>query len=314
MPLDWRSSQMYCTSPMAQSKTANPTPANPFAVDHASELPVGVQIGWRLRALVAGGRLAPGDSLPSVRRLAEWADVNVNTVRAVYAQLERDGIVVTRHGLGTFVAEGAARGGDLERIALEAIEAARESGADPRDLAIVTTVCAGLVPADGETLPEAPEPEAPALPDPELESDERTVRNELRRQIGRLEAELASYVRDVPAGPASPAAPAEAHVAGVAELERTRDALLASLSEAHEQAERRTERERRARERRDEMLRDPAANKWEVVSAAEAGEEGCTDYRVSPRYGPLGVLMRWWQVKVSGGCPLAAPLEAATGH
>jgi hypothetical protein len=153
----------------------------------------------------------------------------------------------------------------------------------------------------------------PALPDPELESDERTVRNELRRQIGRLEAELAPYVRDVPAA-ASPAAPAEAHVAGVAELERTRDALLAQLSEAHEQAERRSSRERRARERRDEMLRDPAANKWEVVSAAEAGEEGCTDYRVSPRYGPLGVLMRWWQVKVSGGCPLAAPLEAAAGH
>src|SRR4029079_15737997 len=81
VPLDWRSCDLYCTSVMAQSKTAKPNPANPFAVDHQSELPVGVQIGWRLRALVAGGRLAPGDSLPSVRRLAEWADVNVNTVR-----------------------------------------------------------------------------------------------------------------------------------------------------------------------------------------------------------------------------------------
>jgi len=242
-----------------------------------------------------------------VRRLAEWADVNVNTVRAVYAQLERDGLVVTRHGLGTFVAEGASASADLEQIALDAIAAAREAGTDPRDLAVMMMVCAGLVPAEGGA---AAEP----LPDLELESDERSVRRELRRQIGRLEAELASYVRDVPPGSASTPPSGEAHVAGVAELERTRDALLARLSEARENAGRRAASEQRARARRDEMLRDPAANRWEVVSSAEAGEEGCTDYRVSPRYGPLGMLMRWWQVKVSGGCPLAAPLAAASGH
>jgi hypothetical protein len=161
---------------------------------------------------------------------------------------------------------------------------------------------------------DAEAPDAPALPNPELESDERQVRLELRRQIARLEADLASYVRDVPAEPASHPGSGEAHVAGVEELERTRDALLARLSDARGNAGRRAAREQRARARRDEMLRDPAANRWEVVSSAEAGEEGCTEYRVSPRYGPLGMLMRWWQVKVSGGCPLAAPLAAAFGH
>jgi len=67
---------------MAQS----PSAITPFKADPADELPLGVQLDWRLRALIRSGRLAPGERMPSVRALAEWASVNVNTVRGVYAR------------------------------------------------------------------------------------------------------------------------------------------------------------------------------------------------------------------------------------
>jgi DNA-binding LacI/PurR family transcriptional regulator len=52
---------------------------------------------------VADGELAPGERLPSLRGLAAQLGVNINTVRAAYAELERDGLVRTRHGAGTVV-------------------------------------------------------------------------------------------------------------------------------------------------------------------------------------------------------------------
>lgn len=290
---------------------------SPFFADHGDELPVGTQLGWRLRALIVSGRLGAGDRLPTVRALAEWAGVNVNTVRAVYELLEAGGLVVSRHGRGTFVADDARGSEEVERIATEAIAEARAAGIDPRDLAVVAMVCA-TVP---EALEEAPHrPAGPAeieLPEVDLEGDERVARRELRRQIEWLEAALATEARELPReappGPV-PRWREESHVAGVEELERVRDALAEQLAEARGAAERRAVREGKARERREAMLRDPGAHRWEVVSAEDVGEPGCAEWEVSPRFGPLGALMRWWQVKVSGGCPLAAPREAASGR
>src|SRR5262245_47315441 len=118
----------------------------PFRADPRDELPVGVQLEWRLRALIASDRLGPGEPMPSVRRMAEWAGVNVNTVRAVYARLETEGLIVTRHGRGSHVAEDAGGSTEVERIAAEAIDAARAAGVDPRDVAITTFVGAALPP------------------------------------------------------------------------------------------------------------------------------------------------------------------------
>jgi len=73
-------------------------------VDRESGTPLGRQLAEGIRAAVAGGAPAPGDRLPSVRELAEAAGVNVNTVRAVYARLEAEGLVRSEHGRGTFVA------------------------------------------------------------------------------------------------------------------------------------------------------------------------------------------------------------------
>jgi hypothetical protein len=54
---------------------------------------------------------------------------------------------------------------------------------------------------------------------------------------------------------------------------------------------------------REEMLLDPAAHRWEIVRNDDVGARGCGDWHVRPRYGPIGVLMKWWRVVVSSGCP-----------
>jgi len=201
--------------------------ANPFRLDPSAELPVGLQLTWRLRALIRTGELAAGERLPSVRQLAEWAGVNVGTVRGVYESLEEDGLVVTQHGQGSFVAEEVEAAPQLEEIASEALRRAEEAGIGPRDLAIVAMACADLAPAE--------------------ESETLEIRQELRRQIGRLEAELASYTAHLQAD--LPTAPrrAVAHVAGVEELEQTRDTLIAQLAAAQQKSQQ--EVGRRARDR-----------------------------------------------------------------
>src|SRR3954449_12019559 len=118
--------------------------ANPFLLDPNDELPLGLQLSWRLRALIRTGELSAGERLPSFRRLAAWAGVNVGTVRAVYEALEEEGLVLSRHGRGTFVAEGVEAAPELEAIATEALERARAAGFGPRDLAVVAMACAGL--------------------------------------------------------------------------------------------------------------------------------------------------------------------------
>ena len=169
---------------MAQQTSARLAEPTPFSTDPSDELPVGLQLTWRLRALIATGGLASGERLPSFRRLAELAGVNVNTVRAVYEGLEGEGLVVSRQGQGTFVAEGIEPAPELEQLAAEALRRAQEAGLDPRDLAIVAMACASIPGVLGE-------PAAVERAQARLDQGEAIeVRQELRRQIGRLEAEL----------------------------------------------------------------------------------------------------------------------------
>jgi len=74
-----------------------------FRLDSASGLGIAGQIRARIALLIADGELEPGARLPSVRALADQLGTHVNTVRAAYAQLQVDGLVQTRHGVGTVV-------------------------------------------------------------------------------------------------------------------------------------------------------------------------------------------------------------------
>jgi DNA-binding transcriptional regulator YhcF (GntR family) len=86
--------------------------ATQFELDRESGAPLGAQLAEKLARLVRNGELKPGDRLPSVRQLAALAGVNVNTVRAVYARLEQQGLLSSEHGRGTFVRGSRAGGGD----------------------------------------------------------------------------------------------------------------------------------------------------------------------------------------------------------
>src|SRR5262245_1452957 len=75
-----------------------------FHIDTASRLPIYQQLVGQIREGVARGELQPDERLPSVRQLSEELAVNPNTIARAYTELERQGILVSRPGLGVFVA------------------------------------------------------------------------------------------------------------------------------------------------------------------------------------------------------------------
>ena len=136
--------------------------------------------------------------------------------------------------------------------------------------------------------------------------DERAARASLRAQIARLEREhaalfTAAYPRLDP-GPPVPSL-AGPRLLSLGELERVRDALAARASALRTALAEQVERQQAARRELERMLADPPAHRWRRLASADRGLPGCTTSHVRPRAGLLGMLMGWWQVKVSGGCP-----------
>lgn len=80
--------------------------------------PIYAQIVGQVKRLVAAGRLRPHEELPPVRVLAGQLVVNPNTVARAYRELESSGVVYTRQGSGTFVAEGGSPLAERERLRL----------------------------------------------------------------------------------------------------------------------------------------------------------------------------------------------------
>jgi GntR family transcriptional regulator len=85
-----------------------------FDLDPESPVPLYQQIVEQVRGLVALGALRAGDRLPTVRDLAVRGRINRNTAARAIQQLEHEGVVRTRVGQGTFVADGAGRVVDRE--------------------------------------------------------------------------------------------------------------------------------------------------------------------------------------------------------
>jgi GntR family transcriptional regulator len=74
-------------------------------VDPASPEPLFAQLVAAVKRAVATGKLRAGDKLPSVRELAAELTINPNTIAKAYQALEAEGVTVSRHGSGTFVAD-----------------------------------------------------------------------------------------------------------------------------------------------------------------------------------------------------------------
>jgi hypothetical protein len=141
----------------------------------------------------------------------------------------------------------------------------------------------------------------------------RAARRALRGQIARLERDLveqrcSTWPRPAPdVAPASfdsaPAAPGDARLLAIGELEALRDHLIATLSAERRAFASRTRAEAQSRRLREELMLDPAAYAGACVRNADVGEGGCGAVRSAPAGGVLGLLMGWWRVVVSSGCP-----------
>jgi GntR family transcriptional regulator len=75
-----------------------------LTIDTTDSRPVYQQIVDGVKALIAGGHLKEGASLPSVRQVAGDLGVNFNTIATAYRQLQDEGFVIVRHGAGAVVA------------------------------------------------------------------------------------------------------------------------------------------------------------------------------------------------------------------
>jgi len=147
--------------------------------------------------------------------------------------------------------------------------------------------------------------------------DERLARAELRRQIGRLEHELSRLRAEafprfsVDTGVSAPFA--EPRIAGLDELEQVRDALADRVANARKALDRQDDLEARNRELLERMMAAPAEYKWLRISRDDIGVPGCGHWHSRPRFGLLGMLMGWWRVRISSGCPLSGRLAAVEG-
>jgi GntR family transcriptional regulator len=103
-------------------------------------VPIYLQIANQVKQLVASQRLAPGDEIPPIRVLAHQLLVNPNTVARAYLELERAGVVVKRHGSGTYVSDQGSPLARKERLKIlaERVEAllteSRHLQVTPEDL------------------------------------------------------------------------------------------------------------------------------------------------------------------------------------
>jgi GntR family transcriptional regulator len=75
-----------------------------ITIDERDRRPLYQQIVDEIKALIAGGELPEGSSLPPVRQVAADLGVNLNTIAYAYRQLQKQGLVKIRHGAGAVVA------------------------------------------------------------------------------------------------------------------------------------------------------------------------------------------------------------------
>lgn len=115
-------------------------------ISNASSDPIYIQILSQIRQIILNGELAPGDHLPSIRQLAKDLQVSVITTKRVYEELEKEQLIDSVVGKGSFVS-GAnqdfireRRMKQLENKMLEVIQESKELGMNSKDLIYHLTV------------------------------------------------------------------------------------------------------------------------------------------------------------------------------
>ena len=145
--------------------------------------------------------------------------------------------------------------------------------------------------------------------------EELAARRSMRLQIARLERELGgAFVTAYPMGGLDPLPAAGRHdprLLNLGELELVRDGLADRLASARATIAERGEEQEAARVALERMLLEPGRHRFERISCEELGEPGCGVWHVRPRLGLIGMLMGWWQVKLSSGCPLPGAAVSA---
>lgn len=88
-------------------------------ISQTDSRPMYLQIIEQIRQRIAAGDWASGKELPSIRVLAADLRISVITVKRAYLDLESEGIIVTRHGKGSFVADANGLAGELQEEKLD---------------------------------------------------------------------------------------------------------------------------------------------------------------------------------------------------
>ncbi len=165
---------------------------------------MGIALAHRRRSPLAAG------AAPRPARAAEIADVNVNTVRAVYQRLEHEGLIASRQGTGTFVTATPRPPSAVGAIAASAAREALETGVDAREVAAALYV-AGEAPASADAATER--------------------RRVLRAEIGTLERALGEMESEHPISHADGGTLSYGPtILGTEELEAVRAELLRRLA------------------------------------------------------------------------------------
>lgn len=110
-----------------------------LTISQTDPRPLYLQVKEQIRHRVAIGDWPPGTEIPSIRALAAAISVSVITIKRAYLELELEGVIVTRQGKGSFVAEGAAlvpalRTAELDEHLKSALRVAKSMGMDVEEV------------------------------------------------------------------------------------------------------------------------------------------------------------------------------------
>ena len=101
-----------------------------YVISQTDPRPLYLQVKEQIRHRIAVGELKPGEEIPSIRALAADIRVSVITIKRTYLELEREGVIQTRQGRGSFVADNVQLGDSLKEQELDShLQAAARTAA-----------------------------------------------------------------------------------------------------------------------------------------------------------------------------------------